>query len=246
MKLQLATWPEVEAYLKTRNDIIIPIGSTEQHGPMGLIGTDAQTAEGVAWGVGEKMKAYVAPTISVGMALHHMGFPGTISLKPSTLIAVICDNVVSLARHGFRKFYFINGHGGNIATANAAFAEAYHELQSVWGIDDVMCELDNWFIKKEPLALARELFGDEEGFHATPGEVSVTQYLYPEHIKTCGHGPTNLVDEHAPVYGSKLFRKTYPDGRMGSNSSLASPEAGKQILDVAVEACAKGFAEFIR
>ncbi len=73
MLLQLSTWPEVEAYLTSSPGIIFPIGSTEQHGPTGLIGTDAICAEAVARGVGEATGALVGPTINVGMALHHSG-----------------------------------------------------------------------------------------------------------------------------------------------------------------------------
>ena len=61
MQLQLATWPEVEAYLETSTGIIVPIGSTEQHGPTGLIGTDALTAEVIGRRVGEETGALVAP-----------------------------------------------------------------------------------------------------------------------------------------------------------------------------------------
>src|SRR5262249_36425904 len=120
MLLHLQTWPDVEAYLKTSVGIIIPIGSTEQHGPNGLVGTDAICAEAVARGVGEAAGALVAPTIAVGMAQHHLGFPGSMTLRPSTLIAVVRDNIVSLARHRLRPFYFIYGHGGHLPTASAA------------------------------------------------------------------------------------------------------------------------------
>ncbi len=182
MQLQLKTWTFVDEYLKTKTGIIIPIGSTEQHGPTGLIGTDALTAEMIGRGVGEKVGALVAPTISVGMAQHHLGFAGSITLRPSTLMAVVRDTVVSLARHGFTRFFFVNGHGGNIATVTAAFSEIYAErsMERMSNQPSIKCALRNWWDSAGIKRLSQELYPVGEGSHATASEVALTWYGYPD------------------------------------------------------------------
>lgn len=245
MQLLLSTWAEAEAYLKTSKGIIMPIGSTEQHGPNGLIGTDAICAEFIARRVGEATGAMVGPTIPVGMAVHHMEFPGSMTLKPSTLLALLRDYVSSLAEHGFERFFFINGHGGNIPTVRAAFYEIYAEQRALKGKDapDLRCTLVNWWENAEVGRLSKELYGAREGSHATPSEVSVTQYAYPEAIKTAAMDP-----ETAPAggfYDARNFRSRYPDGRIGSAPGLASPEHGQRLTEVAVGAIARQYRIFM-
>ena len=245
MLLHLSTWQEVEAYLEKSQGIIFPIGSTEQHGPTGLIGTDAICAETIARGVGETTTAMVAPTINVGMALHHTEFPGSISLLPTTMIQVIQDYITCLAKSGFTKFFFINGHGGNIATLKAAFSQTYYHLANLGlpNAPQVQCKVGNWFMCKSVYQLAKQLYGNQEGSHATPSEVALTQYVYPDAIKQAP-----LAKEVAsgyPIYGAADFRLRYPDGRMGSNPALATPEHGKQFYEAAVKELSSSYLEFV-
>ena len=198
MRLQLMSWPEVEAYLEDSNGVIVPIGSTEQHGPTGVIGTDAICAETLAWRTGELADAIVGPTLTVGMSEHHMRFPGSVTLRPTTLVAVVRDVILSLARHGFRRFFFVNGHGGNTASINAAFFEAYAEApQLLENGDDMRCINGEWWATPSAQDLSEELFGDKDGDHASASEVSIASAAYPDfaariflrcraHQKLCG------------------------------------------------------------
>ena len=245
MLLQLATWQEVDTYQQHSRAIIIPIGSTEQHGPNGMIGTDAICPETIAHGVAEKSGALVAPTLSIGMAQHHLGFAGSISLRPTTLIAVVTDVVQSLARHGFERCYFLNGHGGNVATVTAAFSEIYAERSFSGNQGNqpaLRCKLSNWYMAPGVQRLSRELFGSAEGSHATPSEVSLTYYAYPDSVKQAAMSPT--LAPNGPILDADDYRSRFPDGRIGSNPALASVEAGKRLYDAAVDDVARDYLEF--
>jgi|SRR5579863_150375 len=245
MDLHLQTWAEVETYLKRSKGIIMPIGSTEQHGPNGLIGTDAICAEVISRGIGEQVGAMVGPTINVGMAQHHLAFAGSMTLRPSTLIAMIHDYVTSLARHGFERFYFINGHGGNIATVTAAFSEIYAtaSLRPGTNAPSVRCRLKNWWESNGVKTLSRELFADKEGSHATPSEVSVTFYAHPEAIKRAEVGP--IGPKQRDFCDADDYRRLFPDGRIGSDPSLAAPEHGKRFVEAAVRDISQDYLNFL-
>jgi len=234
MELYFMTWPEVDTYLKTKKDLIIPVGSTEQHGPTGLIGTDYTSSWEIAKKVGEKTNTIVAPPLCYGMALHHMAFPGSAALKPSTYLLVVKELVQSFAKTGFDRFFFINGHGGNIPTLQASFSEI---------LDDnprLRFQLMNWWLLPEVSAYENEVFGDQNGFHATCGEISVTMHCHPEAYKK----------EHAFDYfptarktdwplSPERFRETFPDGRMESDPRLSSASHGAEIFTRAVDSIAR-------
>lgn len=235
MQLRLMTWVEVEEYLQQSQGIIIPIGSTEQHGPNGLIGTDAICPEVIAAEVGQRGKILVAPTLAIGMAQHHLGFPGSVAFRPSTLMAVIADVVNSLVVHGFAQVYFLNGHGGNVATLSAAFSEIYAGSSFATAAAErprLRLKSNNWYQGPGVKGISDELFGNAEGSHATPSEVSLTYYAYPEAVKQAEMHPK--IAPHGPIRDAADYRQRFPDGRIGSDPSLASVEAGKRLFEAAV------------
>src|SRR4051812_6610717 len=154
MLLALSTWPEIEAQLARSKTVVIPIGSNEQHGPTGLLGTDWMCPEIIAHGAQEAADILVAPTFNIGMAQHHLGFPGTISLRPSTFIAAIGDWARSLGAHGFTRIYFLNGHGGNVASIEAAFSEIYADYSFRGLRAPFALKLKNWWDLSGVTALA--------------------------------------------------------------------------------------------
>ena len=245
IRLQLRSWPEVEAYLQTCKGVIVPLGSTEQHGPTGAIGTDALTAEAVALEVGRRSGVLVTPAQAFGMAEHHLGFAGTVSLQPSTLLAVLHDVVLSLAGQGFERIFVINGHGGNIATAKAAFAQAYATAaaRGLPHADRLRCKLANWFMAAPVMREARSLYGDREGHHATPSEIALTLHLEPS--LQAKQRPLPEAAPAGPIHGPDDFRRRHPDGRMGSDPYLAQADHGARFLDLAATALSSDLEAFL-
>jgi len=245
IRLALRSWPEVEAYLEHCKGVIIPLGSTEQHGPTGAIGTDALTAEAIALEVGRRTGVLVTPAQAFGMAEHHLGFAGTMSLQPATLLAVLHDLVLSLARHGFERVFVINGHGGNIATSKAAFAQAHGTAASrdLPVAPKLRCRLSNWFMAGPVMREARDLYGDKEGHHATPSEIAVTLAVEPS--LQSKQRPLPDPAPAGPIHGPEDFRRRHPDGRMGSHPSLATADQGNALLETAATALSEDLRSFL-
>lgn len=245
MKLSEMTWPEVEAYLERSPGIILPTGSTEQHGPIGLIGTDAICAQAVAERVGAAVGAIVAPVQAVTPAPFNLGFPGTLSLRAETFTAVVHDLLTSLAGQGFRRIYIVNGHGANLAPIGEAVQTSIRDLEGAFAV-----RLRSWWDYPETDALRKSLYGAWEGMHATPSEVAITQALVrvvtgaetpPEQL-SAAYIQNHAGDRHGPP---DEHRRRFPDGRVGSHSALASPEQGVALLECAVREAAADYQDFL-
>ncbi len=256
MQLTHATWREVSAYLAQSKAIIVPIGSTEQHGPIGLIGTDALTAAAVAHGIGECNGALVGPTINLSVAQFNLGFPGTISLRASTLMAVVNDYVLSLKRQGFERFYFVNGHGANVAVAKAAFQDIYAQWSlGIMAGQPPRCRLRSWWDYPQADALRKQWYGLGEGMHATPSEIAMTLHLLPgserkaspQALAAPAQLPAAFLRDHGGDnhWDAQTHQAAFPDGRVGSDSALATAEQGKQLLEAAIAGGCDDFAAFV-
>jgi len=232
MDLQRSTWPEVEDYLQRRSDVIVPLGSTEQHGPAGLIGTDALCPAFIARAVGQREGVLVAPTVAYGNAHHHLGFAGTVSIRPSTLVSLICDLLESLVHQGFDRILLLNGHGGNVAPAQTAIAEVQAGV-TLDGATPLRCSLSNWWEGPRVSRLLADRFGDADGEHATCGEVSLTWFEDPSSQRSV----EGLAKARAftGIHDADDYRRRYPDGRIGSDPSRYSVDAGAEVHAAAVD-----------
>lgn len=117
--------------------VVLPIGSTEQHGPHLPTSTDITVAEAIAVrsakiAAKETSRPLVlAPPLAFGASHHHLPFGGTLSLKPATLLAVLEDLLASMVSSGASRLVLLNGHGGNSGVCHAAAASVSAQYEHV-------------------------------------------------------------------------------------------------------------------
>lgn len=168
-ELSNLTWAEVKKKLDGSRLAIVPIGSVEQHGLHLGLGSDWIEASEVARRVGEKSGKIVLPVMPYGVAGHHLDFPGVISLKLSTLRAVVFDILSSLHKHGVSRVLLINGHGGNMAAIIDAVRAAKEEYGMITAISQW------WDILQKKL-----IFGQPAMAHAGYAETAFVLASRPE------------------------------------------------------------------
>jgi creatinine amidohydrolase len=149
-------WMQVEAYLRGDDRCVVPIGSTEQHAQLSLC-VDAILAERVAVEAAEPLGVPVFPVMPYGLAPYFTAFPGTVSLRVETLLAVMRDVIASVRHAGFRRVLIVNGHGGNAPVGALA-----QELMAAH--TDMSIKFHNWWNAPRTWAKAQAI--DTSGSHA--------------------------------------------------------------------------------
>jgi mycofactocin system creatininase family protein len=210
-RLGETTWPEVP----DRPVLLIPVGSTEQHGPHLPISTDAIVAEAVATGLGAAITgAVVAPVVQYGASGEHAGFPGTLSVGLDVMLSVL----VELGRSATLwagSIVFVNGHGGNVTAVDAATRLLVEEGRDVrW----VPCVAPG---------------GDA---HAGRTETSLLLHLAPAlvRIDRAEAGETRSMQELLPLLRASGVRAVSGNGVLGDPAGASATE-GRAVLEQMVE-----------
>src|SRR5689334_20469219 len=234
------TSPEVEAFLAAGNDtVIVPTGSTEQHGPHGPLLTDVIVPNEVARRVAERLGALVAPTINYGLSYPHTGFTGLVQIRIPTFMALIEDVAVSLATVGFTRIVFLNGHYDNTMAIAYACANAAPRLPA--GARAFPVNYWDGMTATE----AAEFFDPSNGLHANKGETSavmaINEDLVDLEAANAEMPPFPAVTNGAAVHTAFFFttpgsvhRATH-SGTWG-DARESSAEFGERYLKVVTDA----------
>ena len=238
-RLYKLTRPEVEEYLKENDVVLLPVGSTEQHGKHMAIDTDAYTAQEISLMVAEKTGVLVAPTVSDGYSPHHMNFKGSVTLTFQTLVNVLKEVCASLIRHGFNKIVVMNAHGGNTNPIKQALKEIQDETgKRVYSV--MVYPMPDGFG-----AEGTSVIEQEGGGHACELETSVGLYLGHRVLMDRAEKWTPEHTSIDPKYRRKVSAAYMYDENTSIGSTgdptLATREKGK----ILVESVVKDRAEFI-
>lgn len=217
-------WMQVEAYLAEDDRLIVLIGATEQHGYLSLL-TDILIPQTLAEAASEQTGVLVAPPMPYGNSPYFLAYPGTISLRMTTLMAVLEDMLQSAYYQGFRKFLILNGHGGNLGAKSVLgeLANQLPDLRSYW--------YDWWIAPVVKEIAARHGYAPDhanwsEAFHFT----RVTD-LPPGEKPSPGPAPSSQAQK---------MRQHFGDGSFGGH--YQAPDA---LMDEIFDACLQEVVELL-
>jgi creatinine amidohydrolase len=243
---------EVKEAVEGGTIIIVPVGSTEQHGPHLPLDTDARLATEVAElaagrAHAEGVRVLVAPAISVGYSPHHSRFAGTLTLDAETFLRVVEAIAQSLWSHGFRKILFLNGHGGNTSLLGVAV----QALRAEHGIH--VAAANYWAFAAESLSTWRKS-GPGGINHACEMETSLLLAMDEELVRKDWAEDTTwnprsdfLIYDYgfaSPVMVSWDVRSLTSEGALG-NGAVATAERGQALVDIVVTRLVQFLEEFV-
>jgi creatinine amidohydrolase len=238
------TWPEAKEALAQAEVALVPVGSFEQHGPNGTFEVDT----GRAYGFGKLLAArmypqvVLAPAVNIGVSYHHMNFPGTITLRPETFMAVVYDVVWSLKQQGLKKFLILNGHGGNIPSLGVLIVRLREELgvKVAW---TSFTSLGREVIEKRVTSESRG--------HACEGEMSQALFLAPHTVRQEAFAPGEFkgypyrhLGEGFNLAYAYRFDEITANGALG-DATLASKELGQEIIEAALNRAVEFLEDFV-
>lgn len=230
------TRPEVERAIAAGVDtVVVPFGSTEQHGLHLPLGTDAILGGALCGRVVRALgNALLAPGIPIGCSEHHMDFTGSLTLSQETFLQVVADLCRSLAHHGFNHIVLIPTHGGNFAPLAKAVETLRSELPGVNLIayTDLMGFMNEIF----RVGKAREVTPEKAGAHSGEFETSLMLTVRPDLVAMEAAQPGYVGDQLsiAPVVFEKGFRAASENGVLGDPSD-ASAANGEAYMDALTE-----------
>lgn len=223
-------WRDVEAYLQTRDDVLIPMGSTEEHGYHLPLGTDTFIAEEIAARVSEQTGILVAPPLWYGVCIHTAAYPGTINLSSQSLRSVVGSMVKGFLRHGFKTVFLLTAHAGRTQLVNIK------EVMRVMVSDGIRTFVVN------PYEIDISDIIESYAFHACEVETSVMLYLKPELVDMSKAAGGELKEDRFVIASPKI---RYTKSGVFGRPELASKEKGMQILDRWVQEIVKFIKERI-
>lgn len=158
--------------------VLLPLSATEQHGPHLPLATDRLIAEHFAKTLNAEINEsiLILPVVSIGCSHHHLGFPGTLSLRHATFLSVVKDIVASVLHHGFYKIFLLNSHGGNQGIGQVILEQLGYEYPEAHFVISSW-----WALAKKALEKITETGPGGTG-HACEFETSLIQLIAPDLI----------------------------------------------------------------
>ncbi len=230
---------EVEAFLRDHDTVIVPVGSTEQHGPHAPLATDVLIPVEVARRVAPRIGALVAPSVNYALSYPHVGFTGVVTIRIPTFMALVEDLCTALAAAGFRRIVFLNGHYDNTYAIAYACANVADRLPA--GTTTYPVNYWDGMTAEE----AAEFFDPSNGLHANKGEtaavLAIDDGLVDMELANREFPPFPEVTSPAPVHTAFFFsapgsvHRATRSGTWG-DAREATPEFGEAYLKVVTEA----------